>query len=467
MERLRGSSARCQPHKAAVSARLFNLAYPVTAAGTQSVSQRDLGLLLEAVALTATRRRRSLSSRRGCAGAADVRAEIGAEQPDRVPILRKVVNHRRHRRQLAVGGDAEAPGHQTARGSLAQAIADLSPPRPGCAAAGARRQPADAVNDPAERFDCGPLGDLASLPGGRGAGYARRRGRRGPRASVCRDVRRGRSPPRRAGVAPGDAGDAPAGWRAGPGPGLQLNTIQRRRLAPPTAREGGYTPGFVTRGASCPRLRAGHGRTNRRGVAGDGARDARGWARMGTPRGSAGGKRGAPGGAAATRPPGAFAARARENRAPRRLAVSPRVRERLRSKPAASAAARPGRRAHTFGGGCGGLGAGGGAGGAGGVGSMGSMGSMGGMGAWGTSATATRSSRGWRPRRAPPAPAAGGVSCARRRNATSEIRAEPRAAHPRLREWALRRGVRRLPRRPGRNPCRRTRRACPPSGTRL
>jgi histone-lysine N-methyltransferase SETD2 len=32
--------------------QLFNLAYPVTSVGAPSVSQRDLGLLLEAVALT-------------------------------------------------------------------------------------------------------------------------------------------------------------------------------------------------------------------------------------------------------------------------------------------------------------------------------------------------------------------------------------------------------------------------------
>jgi|TARA_B110000967_G_scaffold28523_1_gene26569 hypothetical protein len=53
MELLRGKSGALRNAKAAVKCvHLFNLAYPVLKDGTQSVSQRDLGLLLEAVALT-------------------------------------------------------------------------------------------------------------------------------------------------------------------------------------------------------------------------------------------------------------------------------------------------------------------------------------------------------------------------------------------------------------------------------
>ena len=53
MEYLRGNSGGLRNAKAVQQCiQLFNLAYPVTSAGVPSIAQRDLGLLLEAVALT-------------------------------------------------------------------------------------------------------------------------------------------------------------------------------------------------------------------------------------------------------------------------------------------------------------------------------------------------------------------------------------------------------------------------------
>ena len=81
--------------KAAVKCvRLFNLAYPVTAAGTQSVSQRDLGLLLEAVALTTNPQTQITLVEKGLLQALQMCVQRlgGAEaSADHVPILRKVV----------------------------------------------------------------------------------------------------------------------------------------------------------------------------------------------------------------------------------------------------------------------------------------------------------------------------------------------------------------------------------------
>ena len=374
MERLRGSSGALRNAKAAVKCvRLFNLAYPVTAAGTQSVSQRDLGLLLEAVALTTNPQTQITLVEKGLLQALQMCVQRlgGAEaSADHVPILRKVV-------KIIDAIAANSPSAvtqrlrdtRTARGSLAQAIADLRAAKdPGLRAlAGALvdKLPADAVNDPAERFlttgrefagashgEFAPAGAAPVRPPARPARRARasRPSRWGPS--------RGVPPPRRAWrrVSGTRRGCPPRGWRHGdapPGQGLQLNThTTPAARRPPTAREGGYTPGFVTPGGVVPgvagprralqppRRRRGRGAGTPAGMgAGMGTPRARPWRGRGAPRGAR---------AATAAPPGRLPARAREKpRAPETGCVPTGAGTSSRPSPAASAAARPGRRTRT------------------------------------------------------------------------------------------------------------------------
>ena len=130
MEELRGSSGALRNAKAAVKCvHMFNLAYPVTAGGTQSVSQRDLGLLLEAVALTTNPATQTVLVEKGLFQALQMcvqRLGGAAAKSEHVPILRKVV-------KIVLGLMENAPSlvvkklrdTRTARGTLAAALADL------------------------------------------------------------------------------------------------------------------------------------------------------------------------------------------------------------------------------------------------------------------------------------------------------------------------------------------------------
>ena len=271
------------------------------------MSQRDLGLLLEAVALTTNPQTQITLVEKGLLQALQMCVQRlgGAEaSADHVPILRKVV-------KIIDAIAANSPSAvtqrlrdtRTARGSLAQAIADLRAAKdPGLRAlAGALvdKLPADAVNDPAERFlttgrefagashaaDFAPAGAAPGTPAG-----GRRAGRGRP---VRRDgVRRGKRflPRVEHGVASrGRAGDAPGGWRRGrpPGPGLQLNTYDAGG-SPPADRARGRVHARVRHpgGRRARRLRAGPRRALQppRRRRGRGARGrprgwARGWAR--------------------------------------------------------------------------------------------------------------------------------------------------------------------------------------------
>ena len=173
MERLRGASGALRNAKAAVKCvRLFNLAYPVTAAGTQSVSQRDLGLLLEAVALTTNPQTQITLVEKGLLQALQMCVQRlgGADaSADHVPILRKVV---KIIDAVAVNSPSvviqRLRDTRTARGSLAQAIADLRAAKdPGLrklASSLVDKLPADFVAPAETRNGQGaPMGRSASL----------------------------------------------------------------------------------------------------------------------------------------------------------------------------------------------------------------------------------------------------------------------------------------------------------------
>jgi histone-lysine N-methyltransferase SETD2 len=95
MEYLRGNSGALRNAKAAQQCiQLFNLAYPVTSAGAPSIAQRDLGLLLEAVALTVNPKTQMVIIEKGFLHAAQtcISRLGGADaKPEYVPILRKIL----------------------------------------------------------------------------------------------------------------------------------------------------------------------------------------------------------------------------------------------------------------------------------------------------------------------------------------------------------------------------------------
>ena len=401
MERLRGASGALRNAKAAVKCvRLFNLAYPVTAAGTQSVSQRDLGLLLEAVALTTNPQTQIALVEKGLLQALQMCVQRlgGAEaSADHVPILRKVV---KIIDAIAVNSPSVVTQRlqdtRTARGSLAQAIADLRAAKdPGLrtlAASLVDRLPAGAA---ARGVDGPPPGAPPRAPG---AGHPP--GAMGP-GSVTGSVSSPASSiaSRRDGDAfPGMPGMGSRGWGPGPGDGLAGQRTPLGR-GPPPGREGGYAPGFVTPGGVVPGVSArGHGEHfDRRGVAGDpgagtplgmgaGTPLGMGAEGAGTPASSAAAGRGAPPGSAGRDGGlGAFAgASAGKPARPGDWLCPHGCGNVFASKPRCfrCGAPRP-RDAHTFGGGYGGGGYGGAGGvGGGGAGSAGSAFSRGGGGAF-------------------------------------------------------------------------------------
>ena len=373
MERLRGSSGALRNAKAAVKCvRLFNLAYPVTAAGTQSVSQRDLGLLLEAVALTTNPQTQITLIEKGLLQALQMCVQRlgGAEaSADHVPILRKVV-------KIIDAIAANSPSAvtqrlqdtRTARGSLAQAIADLRAAKdPGLRAlAGALvdKLPADAVSDPAERFfttgrsasqgEFAPAGAAPGTP----AGMAGMPGAGVPSVAMGSVAGSVSSPASSMASRLGDApGMPPRGCPTGGGvPGMAPRASRRRRPAArrPRARAG-TRPGSSPRGASCPASPRRATASTSTAAASPGTGGARGrprgWARgWGRPRARPWREEARPRGArsATAAPPGRLPARAREKpRAPETGCVPTGAGTSSRPSPAASAAARPGRRTRT------------------------------------------------------------------------------------------------------------------------
>ena len=130
MERLRGKSGALRNSRCGKECiHLFNLAYFVTKEGVPDVSQRDLGLLLEAVALTTNPKTQADLVEYGLLQAFQVCVHKlgGADAgPDYVPILRKIIkiidNIMTNSPRLVKDGVVKA---RTARGTLAQALADL------------------------------------------------------------------------------------------------------------------------------------------------------------------------------------------------------------------------------------------------------------------------------------------------------------------------------------------------------
>ena len=289
MERLRGSSGALRNAKAAVKCvRLFNLAYPVAATGTQSVSQRDLGLLLEAVALTTNPQTQFALVEKGLLQALQMCIQRlgGAEASgDRVPILRKVV-------KIIDSIFLNAPSSvaqklrdtRTARGCLARAIGDLRVAKDAglraLAVGLAAKLPADAVAPPPTR------GGPPETPGGRlgsaGSGMLAM-GYPGGQAPIPPVIPAGMgggflgvSPGGVSSTASGAAPDSQRGWGLGAAAvdhayGVGATPAAARRGLPP-GREpasGGYAPG----GGGVPGVSSlGHGEHfDRRGAAGDGS----------------------------------------------------------------------------------------------------------------------------------------------------------------------------------------------------
>ena len=130
MERLRGKSGALRNSRCGKECiHLFNLAYFVTKEGVADVSQRDLGLLLEAVALTTNPKTQADLVEYGLLQAFQVCVhKLGGAGagPDYVPILRKIIkiidNIMTNSPRLVKDGVVKA---RTARGTLAQALADL------------------------------------------------------------------------------------------------------------------------------------------------------------------------------------------------------------------------------------------------------------------------------------------------------------------------------------------------------
>jgi histone-lysine N-methyltransferase SETD2 len=167
----------------------------VTKEGVPTVSQRDLGLLLEAVALTTNPKTQADLVEYGLLQAFQVCVHKlgGADAgPDYVPILRKIIkiidNIMTNSPKLVKDGVVKA---RTARGTLAQALADL------------RRSPDGALRNLSGGFcakldqdavaSTGGYGRPAGGPGGLGfSGPGATPGRASPR--VRRAGKRGRSP---------------------------------------------------------------------------------------------------------------------------------------------------------------------------------------------------------------------------------------------------------------------------------
>ena len=320
MERLRGNSGALRNAKAAVKCiRLFNLAYPVNKDGTQSVSQRDLGLLLEAVALTTNPQTQQTLIEKGLLQALQMCIQrLGGVDVsnEHTPILRKIV---KIIDAIAMNSPSlvvqRIQDTRTARGSLAQGIGDLRNAKDAglrtLAMALVQKLPASAVamssapvrdlkgsrenlsappmGAPPPTGNAPAMGGGAPLPPGPHPGSvtgsvsspvpsmaSNAYGRTGPPMG---DTHMGNQSVRNA---PDPAYETPMGARSrGPENGQH------------SAPHSGYTPGdFVTPGGVVPgdRLNGqslGHGEHfNRRGLAGDGGTGDRG---MDNPMGRDGG----------------------------------------------------------------------------------------------------------------------------------------------------------------------------------
>ena len=262
MESLRGQSGAVRNAKAAVHCcQLFNLAYPVLADGTQSVSKRDLGLLLEAVALTTNPATQATLVEHGVLQAFMIAVNRlrGADaEPEHVPILRKIV-------KIVAKIHENAPSltvktmmdTKTPRGTLAQALADLSRSTDaalrGLASDLAARLPRHAVETPYK-----PVagGSNAAARSAVGWGAAPRSASPAPSAASAR----GSTPRGGWGPGPGQgSGQGPGqGSGQGFGPGSTAasshpaSTPQAQR--PPNGTPGGFAHGTPT---GTPRRRGG------------------------------------------------------------------------------------------------------------------------------------------------------------------------------------------------------------------
>ena len=254
MESLRGQSGAVRNAKAAVHCcQLFNLAYPVLADGTQSVSKRDLGLLLEAVALTTNPATQATLVEHGVLQAFMIAVNRlrGADaEPEHVPILRKIV-------KIVAKIHENAPSltvktmmdTKTPRGTLAQALADLSRSTDaalrGLASDLAARLPRHAVETPYK-----PVagGSNAAARSAVGWGAAPRSASPAPSAASAR----GSTPRGGWGPGPGQgSGQGPGqGSGQGFGPGSTAasshpaSTPQAQR--PPNGTPGGFAHGTPT-----------------------------------------------------------------------------------------------------------------------------------------------------------------------------------------------------------------------------
>ena len=95
MDDLRNSKGALRNEKACLkSIQMFNLAYPVDEKGESQVSERDLGLLLEAISMTgSTQLQRVLAERGGTGALQTCISRLGGAlcSPQRAPLLRKVL----------------------------------------------------------------------------------------------------------------------------------------------------------------------------------------------------------------------------------------------------------------------------------------------------------------------------------------------------------------------------------------
>ena len=242
MERLRGKSGALRNSRCGKECiHLFNLAYFVTKEGVPTVSQRDLGLLLEAVALTTNPKTQADLVEYGLLQAFQVCVHKlgGADAgPDYVPILRKIIkiidNIMTNSPKLVKDGVVKA---RTARGTLAQALADL------------RRSPDGALRNLSGGF-CAKLDQdaVASTGGyGRPAGGPGGLGFSGPGATPGRASPAFGAPGSAGGPLPpyasgrGYYGASPAGSTAAGG----ISTPSRPPLAPtaPASTPGNIRPG--------------------------------------------------------------------------------------------------------------------------------------------------------------------------------------------------------------------------------
>ncbi len=242
MERLRGKSGALRNSRCGKECiHLFNLAYFVTKEGVADVSQRDLGLLLEAVALTTNPKTQADLVEYGLLQAFQVCVhKLGGAGagPDYVPILRKIIkiidNIMTNSPRLVKDGVVKA---RTARGTLAQALADL------------RRSPDSGLRGLAAGF-CAKLDQDAIASAG---GYGVTPGRVSPAFGAAGGGANAPPPPYAArGAGGGYYGASPAGSAAagsggaavgGPSPGSTPSRPPLAPAPPASTPNGNFRPG--------------------------------------------------------------------------------------------------------------------------------------------------------------------------------------------------------------------------------